>query len=315
MARILISRHLVLPLSSLPDRPRPGRGVSSAFRFVRSQMAARFRSSAEGSLPPATGTCPAGGAGSRRAPPPDKEAQMTESCKRKVSYIGAAVIGCALLVGAGTPPAHAIIIPAGDDSFNSDPAGTFADIPGIGVVHFTSNPGVSFSGISIPFSITLQTVGAPWTSSGSTFAPCSNPVGPGICLHTAPMHMHTIFPTPTGGTPDTRVNRLQAANLPDVGDQDTVPIEIVALSLQSVSPVQIGSSFFDVFVELSGPQDEGSMTLFRTDPDGVAGGVFDSTLPVNGLFTLQLVSEPATLLLLGTGLAALLAFKKTVSNH
>ena len=53
------------------------------------------------------------------------------------------------------------------------------------------------------------------------------------------------------GNTDTIVQRQEDANLPGMGSSDTIPIEMVALSLQSTAPVNIGGSFFDVFVELT----------------------------------------------------------------
>lgn len=53
------------------------------------------------------------------------------------------------------------------------------------------------------------------------------------------------------GNTDTVVQRQADAMLPSVGSSDTIPIELVALSLQSVAPVNIGGSFFDVFVTLT----------------------------------------------------------------
>ncbi len=71
----------------------------------------------------------------------------------------------------------------------------------------------------------------------------------------------------------------------DVGDTSTVPIEIVALSLQSVAPIEVtyagaDSQFFDVFVELdpAAAQRPGTMTLHRTTDEG---GLFDAVLPMD----------------------------------
>ena len=82
---------------------------------------------------------------------------------------------------------------------------------------------------------------------------------------------------------DTIVERLAPAGVPNVGDSNTIPIELVALSLVSVSPVTIELIEFDLHVvggslELS--QFQGSMTINRDDPNG---GSFSATLPVDAV--------------------------------
>src|SRR5205823_4781309 len=73
----------------------------------------------------------------------------------------------------------------------------------------------------------------------------------------------------TGGDTDTIVQRLAGIDPLPVGGQGTIPIQIVALSLESVNPVPIGlSSFFDVFVSLAGPQAVGTMTIRHVNADG-----------------------------------------------
>ncbi len=71
--------------------------------------------------------------------------------------------------------------------------------------------------------------------------------------------------------------------LPGVGTQDTIPIEIVALSLQSAQPITVtynggmDPELWDVQVCLSDSgQQQGSMTIRKTHANG---GNFDSTLP------------------------------------
>lgn len=51
---------------------------------------------------------------------------------------------------------------------------------------------------------------------------------------------------------DTIVERLQDAELPHLGSSDTIPIEMVALSLVSIEPVKIDGlePFFDIFIVL-----------------------------------------------------------------
>ena len=87
-----------------------------------------------------------------------------------------------------------------------------------------------------------------------------------------------------GGAFDTVVRRLADAD-PQPGAPDTIPIELVALSLRSVDPVNLGGNLFDLQVIggtdlLPGPPvSPGVMTIFREDP-AIDGGTFDSFLPV-----------------------------------
>lgn len=57
-------------------------------------------------------------------------------------------------------------------------------------------------------------------------------------------------PIGPGGT-DTIVRRLDDAELPSEGSDGIIDIELVALSLTSVSPVDIGGEFFDISIILS----------------------------------------------------------------
>ena len=69
-------------------------------------------------------------------------------------------------------------------------------------------------------------------------------------------------------------------------DTDTVPVEIVSLSLSSVEPIEVtydggtASSFFHLFATLDPAQAQrtGQMSLTRT---GNSAGVLDATLPVS----------------------------------
>jgi hypothetical protein len=74
------------------------------------------------------------------------------------------------------------------------------------------------------------------------------------------------------GNTDTIIRRLDDADLPTGGSSDTIDIEIVALSLTSVSPVDIGGTLFDLHVDLlpSSPS-IGQMTITLDDEIGVTG--------------------------------------------
>ncbi len=78
---------------------------------------------------------------------------------------------------------------------------------------------------------------------------------------------------------DTIIERLQPANLG--GGSDTIYIELVALSLVSVAPVDLGfgAGFEDIFIVLntSSPSLQSTMTITNTG-EGQPHGTFDSTL-------------------------------------
>jgi len=80
---------------------------------------------------------------------------------------------------------------------------------------------------------------------------------------------------------DTIVERLDPAGVPNVGDSNTIDIELVALSLVSIDPVRIDILDFDLHVVGGSdilPQSLGSMTINRDDPNG---GSFSAILPVD----------------------------------
>src|SRR5206468_8322608 len=97
------------------------------------------------------------------------------------------------------------------------------------------------------------------------------------------------------GNTDTIVQRQADAILPvqntGTPSQATIPIQMVALSLQSVNPVNVGGSFFDVFVHLNPAlSSTGTMTIihdFLDNGTAFAEGTFTSVFnPLN--FTLEL---------------------------
>lgn len=98
---------------------------------------------------------------------------------------------------------------------------------------------------------------------------------------------------PIGPGPTDTIVRRNAGTTPgfDFGSApETIPIEIVALSLVSVAPVELApSSFFDVFVTLDGTQQIGSMTVSHENPNG---GTMDTQLPVSYKLTFVQVSGP-----------------------
>lgn len=100
---------------------------------------------------------------------------------------------------------------------------------------------------------------------------------------------------------DTIVERLSDAILPTCPSVDTVPIEIVALSLVSASPITVtygggGGELWDVRVCLSSafPQSIGSMTISH---ECLEGGTYSSVLPVTPKFIFTRQSDSLTLTL------------------
>jgi len=122
----------------------------------------------------------------------------------------------------------------------------------------------------------------------------ADPILPGFDLfHTLPGTFHILpgigFVPFMGGAPlipgtntDTNVRRLQGIDPIPVGGVGTIEIILRELSLQSVAPVNIGGTFFDISAVAAPMQDLGSMTIIRSTVDG---GLFISTLPVSVLLT------------------------------
>lgn len=144
---------------------------------------------------------------------------------------------CAFVVtialGAGQTAMADPILP-GFDLFTTQP-GTFANIPGIGVVLFMAGP----------------------------------PVVPGTNTDTIVERLQGIDPFPVTGT-------------------GMISIILRELSLQSVAPVNIGGTFFNVFATELPTQSLGTMTVVHSTVDG---GVFTSFLPVDALLTFVPVAE------------------------
>lgn len=110
------------------------------------------------------------------------------------------------------------------------------------------------------------------------FGPGSLPFDGNVLLRGEPLSGAGLV-----GGADTIVRRLADAQLPSCGSSDTVPIEIVALHLRSLAPIQIdfggSTSQYDVQVCLSSfvAQSPGVMTITQTH---AGGGEYTSSLPV-----------------------------------
>jgi hypothetical protein len=140
-------------------------------------------------------------------------------------------LACAFVMTIALGAGHAVsadpILP-GFDLFATQP-GTFANIPGVGMVLFMGGP----------------------------------PVIPGTNVDTIVERLQGIDPFPVGGT-------------------GTIDIILRELSLQSVAPVNIGGTFFNVFVTELPNQRLGFMTVVHSV---VNGGIFTSQLPIDALLT------------------------------
>lgn len=126
-------------------------------------------------------------------------------------------------------------------------------------------------------------------------------IGPGFDLFTTAPGTTVFIPNignvqfvgkPVGpGNTDTIVRRTSGISPFDPPNgTGTIPIELVALQLHSVQPVQIGSSFFDVFVTLQpNTISTGQMTV---NHENVGGGTFDSFFDVFFDITFTDVQNP-----------------------
>lgn len=180
--------------------------------------------------------------------------------------------------------ADTLVVPAGFDLFETVPGsapdlGTWFDAPSLPLGFFGMKSGIP-SDPTPPgrvFFMGLPT--GPLGNPPSAFTPDPFPEDDPLAAA-----QHFVRPPVHPAQTDTIVQRLGTATLPNIGDSDTVPIEIISLSLVSVNPIMVSyggfnPSFFDVFVDLAPiPQNVGSMVLRKTHPNG---GTFDSLLPVN----------------------------------
>ncbi|MFQ5599222.1 MAG: hypothetical protein ACE5G2_01570, partial [Candidatus Krumholzibacteriia bacterium] len=157
---------------------------------------------------------------------------------------------CLLLGMSGAGLAN---VDAGMDLWRTDPNTTFQDL----------------SGTPIP---------------ADFFDPGSDPFDGVIGLGGVALGASTTCPNDDLSIVDTIVERLATAVLPTVPSTDTVPIEIVELSLRSTEPITVtynggmNPELWDVDVHLSQlPQPQGTMTITKNHPNG---GFFSSDLPV-----------------------------------
>jgi hypothetical protein len=139
-----------------------------------------------------------------------------------------------------------------------------------------------------------HTFGGPYAIPADFFGPGSDPFVGTVNLSGLPLAPQPSCPEPLGNTA-VLMRRPLSAQLPVPPATDTVPIEIVALSLVSIEPIVVtynggqNPQQWNVKMELSStgpPPPSGSMTPRHTDP---VGGTFDSQFYVQPLFTFNKV--------------------------
>lgn len=124
-------------------------------------------------------------------------------------------------------------------------------------------------------------------------------IGPGFDLFHTPVFSFDVFGTGMPimlmgraigpGNTDTIVERTMGLPAGEMGD---IPIELVALSLESASPVNIMGSFFDVFVTLDASMPSLGMIKVTSHDDAAGGGTFDSFFDV--FYEIQLTEVGGT---------------------
>ncbi len=120
------------------------------------------------------------------------------------------------------------------------------------------------------------------------FGPGSDPfIGP-VQLEGNPLNFGSF------GDADTLVERLDEVDPPPFPAETTVDIEILALSLTSIAPIEVnessGTSLWDVSVELDPTTPMlGQLEITKTDANG---GTFSTQLQVQPRFTFTKVGDP-----------------------
>lgn len=138
---------------------------------------------------------------------------------------------------------------------------------------------------------------------GAATTASADPILPGFDLfNTTPASFHIIPgigqiffkggpPLVPGTNVDTIVQRLDRIDPFPVGGMGTIPIVLRDLSLQSVAPVNINGTFFDILATALPAQTAGTMTVFHNNANG---GTFTSMLPVDVLLTFMQVGGGVT---------------------
>jgi len=134
------------------------------------------------------------------------------------------------------------------------------------------------------------------------FATAASPPNPSTFVDLTVQSGGLVGVVPLMGNPfgpantDTIVERKLGSGFPfNVGDNVTIPIELVALSLTSVAPINIGGLFYSMDVISGSLMGEpanplGSMTVFHSVLNG--GTFLTNTLPVNYKATFTEIGNP-----------------------
>ena len=127
------------------------------------------------------------------------------------------------------------------------------------------------------------------------FGPGSEPFVGKVCLGGQPL---TTTPPGAFGPTDLIIERLDTLDMPSAGDGDVVPIELVALSLQSCEPIQVtygGGTveFWQVFVTLS--DDAGTTGQLSATKECLDGGTFDLQYQFNPKITFINLESPSSI--------------------
>ena len=87
------------------------------------------------------------------------------------------------------------------------------------------------------------------------------------------------------GNTDTIYRRLEPLRFSELGTPETIPVELVALSVQSIRPVQIGRDLFDMRIQLTeGEKSFGEISVLQElldDGSGIPNGLFHKNININ----------------------------------
>jgi hypothetical protein len=188
------------------------------------------------------------------------------------------VAGVLLVLTAAGP--HAATIATGNDCWKTG-LGSTARLPAFSAGFFTASGGRTSQARAAE---TIDVTGAaPVTCPCAPAAqlqwvdPHGNPVQPGDA--------HAVRQTVVPSEIDTCVARTGSATWTTGGGSHNVPIEIVALSLRSASPITVtmndlSQCQYNVGISLNGTQSAGSMAFAPSTQDPQTGALTLGTLPV-----------------------------------
>ena len=187
----------------------------------------------------------------------------------------------------GQAKAAPLVIQPGQDGFVTEP-GSSATLPALPAGFFGVKNGILsdlIPSMTIPVMSGPDLVGIPVVTTFLTGPGCHTGM---VNVHCYEQQLIVIIPIY-----DTVVERTGGI-IDLVGDDLSIDIELVHLSLQSVAPLPVtygteGPSFFDIFISLDGDQSMGNLTLHRLTE---TSGTMDTQLPVDYKVTFQSVDFP-----------------------